>query len=151
MIIDDWEHIQYFAPEEFDDPLAPGSGRLIDMRTVYLLDRLRAITGWPIITHNRHGLRGCVCVRPRGHSAGSTHYLEHPEGPSAVDFHFATDEDARAQAMYVLRAGFPGIGIYQLQGQWPGIGRLPVWFHVDHRKSPQVWKREGGEYVYLLR
>jgi hypothetical protein len=73
------------------------------------------------------------------------HYAPHC---SAVDFHFKTSVDQRAQAVKVLRSGFNGIGIYY---DWHWNGQLlPVGFHVDNRKRPQVWHRKNGNYFYLL-
>jgi len=142
----DWNKIRHFKPSEFDDPEAPGSHVHQDAATVYALDNLRHKTGWPIVTHNRFGLRGCVCVRPAGHSTGSLHYVEN--GASAVDFHFATQAAPRAQAMAVLGSGFAGVGIYY-DWHWAGR-RLAIGFHVDQRHRPQIWKRIDGEYIYFL-
>ena len=143
-----WNRIKHFKPEEFEDPEAPGSWIHMDPETVLGLDRLRETTGWPIVTHNRCGIRGCVCIRRAGHSDNSRHYADHPAGCSAVDFHFVTDAAAREQAIAVLRSGFGGIGIYY---DWHWNGRpLPVGFHVDRRMFPQMWNRAAGEYIYLL-
>lgn len=143
----DWDAVRHFDPEEFDDPEEPGSHKYIYPATVYLLDTIREKTGWAIITHNKYGLRGCVCVRPDGHSPTSLHYVEH--GASAVDFHFdAPHADIRHQAAAVLRSGFPGIGIYTAW-RWHGR-RLPIGFHVDQRTRSQVWRRVDNHYVYLL-
>lgn len=143
----DWSAVRHFRPEEFDDPEAPGSHAHVDPATVYLLDTLRTQTGWAIVTHNKFGLRGCVCVRPAGHSPDSLHYVEH--GASAVDFHFdARGCDVRAQAQAVLHSGFSGVGLYT-DWRWNGR-RLPIAFHVDRRRRPQIWRRMDGQYVYLL-
>ena len=144
-----WPSPKHFKPEEFDDPDFPGSWLCMNQDTVLFLDILRYETGWPIITHNKFGLRGCVCVEPKGHSERSHHYIDNPEGCSAVDWHFRCDADPREQAMHVLQSGFHGIGIYY-DWQWGGKP-LPVGFHTDMRKRPQVWKRVDGEYFYLLR
>jgi len=145
----DWSVIRHFTPAEFDDPEVPGSHEHMDPATILLLDMLRHKTGWPIVTHNKFGLRGCVCVRPAGHAMQSLHYVEN--GASAVDFHFiAPNVDPRAQAMAVLQSGFPGVGIYY-DWHWSGLA-LPVAFHADNRRRPQVWQHTAaGRYVYLLR
>lgn len=145
-----WQMIEYFKPEEFDDPDFPGSWKVMKPETVYTLSRLRKTSGWPIVTHNKFGLHGCVCVKSSGHSDNSFHYMKHSEGCSAVDFHFETDVDARKQIMEVLGSGFTGIGIYQNQWLWNNR-ILNVGFHVDFRMRPQVWKKEGGEYIYLMK
>jgi hypothetical protein len=142
----DWTIVKHFSPEEFDDPGFPGSHKHMDPKTVYLLDDLRADTGWGITTHNKFGLRGCVCMERTGHSPKSLHY---PPFCSAVDFHFNCDADPRAQAMRVLASGFTGVGIY-FDWRWGGR-ELPIGFHVDLRQRPQVWKRVNGDYAYLLR
>ena len=145
----DWSKVAFFKPEEFADPDFPGSWIYMAPETVYSLEDLRRATGWPIKTHNKYGVRGCVCVDPSGHSLGSRHYIDHPDGCSAVDWHFVTDADPRVQALRVLQSGFSGIGIYY---DWLWGGKpLSVGFHTDHRKRPQVWKRENGRYIYLLK
>lgn len=145
----DWSKIEHFKPEDFADPEYPGSWIYMAPETVYRLDRLRKETGWPIVPHNRYGIRGCVCVDAHGHSDKSYHYVDHPEGCSAVDWHFACKADARDQAFAVLTSGFRGLGIYY-DWHWGGV-LLAVGFHTDGRLRPQVWKREKGEYFYLLK
>jgi hypothetical protein len=141
----DWEEVNNFKPHEFDDPEFPGSWAFMSEKTINLLDSIRTYTGWPIITHNKDGIRGCVCVNPTGHSSNSRHYANHAEGCSAVDFHFDTNVDTRKQAMEVLWSGFSGVGIYF---DW---NSCEIGFHVDFRIRPQIWKRENGEYTYLLK
>ena len=144
----DWEKIESFVPEEFDDPGYPGSWIYLNPSTIYELDRLRQRTGWKIITHNKLGLRGCVCVDPTGHSPNSLHYVKRGHFCSAVDWHFVTDVDPRIQAREVMKSGFNGIGIYY---DWHWHGPLAVGFHTDMRPRPQIWVRENGEYFYLLK
>jgi hypothetical protein len=144
----DWRQIRYFKPEEFDDPKEPGSWKFMSEETITLLEWLRRDTGWPIITHNKFGLRGTVCVLPEGHSDNSHHYANCPDGCSAVDWHFNTDADPREQACVVFRSRFRGIGVYY---RWEWNGRLlPIGFHTDMRRRYQVWKKEKGVYIYLL-
>lgn len=144
-----WPPVKHFVSKEFDDPDVPGSWEYMDGITILFLDSLRESTGWPIVTHNKFGLRGCVCMEPSGHSKNSRHYAEHPEGCSAVDWHFDCDADPREQAMIVIRSNFRGIGIYY---DWSWDGKpLPIGFHTDRRKRPQIWKREKGKYFYLLK
>lgn len=145
-----WDDFDYFDRDEFDDPLHPGSGDKISPAVVLLLDNLRKRAGIPIITHNKYGVRGCVCVDEEGHSSKSLHYVSN--GATAVDWHFDTDMDIRDQAKLVLRTGFGGIGIYY-DWEWPDCpgGKLKIGFHTDVRKRFQVWKREYGNYIYLLK
>ena len=143
-----WEKIKHFKPKEFDDPDYPGSWKHMDPETIFLLDRLREDARWPIITHNKYGIKGCVCMDAKGHSKTSRHYVTHPGWCSAVDWHFLTNEDARVQVMAVLRSGFTGIGIYY-DWSWDGSS-LSIGFHVDRRDRPQVWRRDKGKYLYLL-
>ena len=145
-----WQLIEHFVPKEFDDPEVVNSWQYMDYKSIFLLEWLRKNTGWAIIPHNKFGLRGCVCVRPEGHSDGSFHYITNPEGCSAVDFHFVTDADPREQARVVLQSGFTGIGIYQSEWKWNNR-LLPIGFHGDRRKRCQVWKREKGVYTVLLK
>jgi hypothetical protein len=140
----DWTKVKNFDSDEFDDPTHPGSWINMSPQTIYLLDVIRDFTDWPIITHNKHGIRGCVCVEAAGHACNSRHYIDHPCGCSAVDFHFDCTAKPRDQAMAVLRSGFPGIGIYY---DWSSCD---IGFHVDYRSKPQVWRRVGGDYIYLL-
>lgn len=145
----DWGQIKHFKSEEFDDPNEPGSWKFMSEKTILNLEWLRRDTGWPIITHNKFGLRGTVCVLPEGHSDNSLHYADCPEGCSAMDWHFQTDADPREQASWVLRSRFRGIGVYS---DWEWDGRvLPIGFHTDMRRRYQVWKRVNGEYIYLLK
>ena len=143
----DWATVDHFEPDEFDDPRHPGSWVHMAPETIYCLDRLREQTGWPIETHNKYGLRGCVCVDQNGHSHGSRHYVANQ--CDAVDWHFVTDESPRIQAMRVMQSGFTGIGIYY-DWHWIG-GKLLVGFHTDRRKRPQIWKEEKGKRIYLLK
>lgn len=147
----DWTLIEHFKPEEFDDPFAfvPGSSRHMSSATIFSLENLREYTGWPIVTHNKFGLRGCVCADPEGHSKDSYHYIDHPEGCSAVDWHFVCNANPREQALMVLQSGFTGIGLYY-DWHW-NSKQLPVGFHTDFRKRPQIWKRENNKYLYLLK
>lgn len=144
-----WKTIKHFKPSEFDDPSVPMSSKLMNPSTIIHLDNLRWFTGWPIITHNKFGIRGCVCVEPGGHSKNSHHYAKHPEGCSAVDWHFECKADPRTQIIKVLQSGFTGIGIYY-DWKWDGKS-LSVGFHTDLRKRPQIWKRENGKYIYFLK
>lgn len=143
----DWTKVRHFTFQEFDDPDHPGSGRLISENIVLRLDELRERTGWPIVTHNKFGLRGCVCIDPVGHAPKSYHYKEN--GACAVDWHFVCDADIRQQAYAVLAAGFRGVGMYPAQWHWAGK-LLSIGFHVDDRPRPQYWVKKDGGYVYLL-
>lgn len=141
----DWERIEHFSPEEFDDPDYPGSWKHMNPQTILDLNEIREKTGWRIVTHNKFGLHGCVCVESSGHSDKSRHYVENE--CDAVDWHFDNNVDPRLQAMIVLKSKFTGIGIYY-DWQWAG-SPLAIGFHTDRRRNPQVWKRENGKYLYL--
>lgn len=139
----DWNRIKFFERAEFQDPkYGPESGDEIDFRLVYMLDRLRGETGWPIIVHWRVG--GAVDLDgSHGHSQNSYHLGK--RGCKAVDFHFSTDAPLRLQYYQISLVGFSGIGFYP---EWkPTVG-----FHVDLRPiyKSQRWKRVNGNYVYLL-
>lgn len=156
-----WHQIRHFLPKEFDDPDYPGSHTYMDPVTIILLDRIRHRTGWELVTHNKHGIHGCVCMARGHHSADSFHNYDHPDGCSATDFHFKTDAPPREQARAVFQFRFTGIGIYQDYWKWPaypartikGEMILPIGFHVDRRPIErfQIWKLEAGDYIYLLR
>jgi hypothetical protein len=142
-----WEHVRYFRREEFDDPAYPGSGDFIDGEALFLLDKMRHETGWPIITHAVAG--GAVDIDGRyGHESQSYHLLK--MGCKAVDFHFSTDATARTQYDMVELMHWPGIGVY-FDWHWKGR-RLSIGFHVDKRPMERIqrWRRENGQYIYLL-
>lgn len=146
----DWNKYKYFNREEFDDPEQPGSGDFIDERVVEKLNDLRDKSGIPIITHNKYGIRGCVCISEAGHSSKSLHYKKN--GASAVDWHFNTNMGTREQAKLVMEAGFGGIGIYY-DWKWPDCpdGKVSIGFHTDMRDRYQLWTRKDGEYLYFLK
>ena len=144
-----WHQVRHFEKREFDDPLHPGSGELIDGVTLLMLDGLRERTGWPIDTMWETG--GCVDVNgSHGHADKSYHRVD--MGACAVDFVFDTDEPTRRQFFYVASAGFPGIGVYTT---WHNKGlSVPIGFHVDRRAIEvcQWWRRmPDGRYVYFLK
>jgi len=143
----DWNTIGHFVPEEFDDPLYPGSWGYMDPITIKWLDEIREQTGWMIETHNKFGIRGCVCVEPNGHTSNSRHYSD--GSCDAVDWHFVTKVDARIQADIVISSKFTGVGVYY-DWHWDG-GKLAIGFHTDRRPQPQYWQRDNGQYFYLLK
>jgi len=144
-----WNKVRYFKREEFDDPNYPGSGENIDGILLFMLDRLRHETGWPIITHWKVG--GCVDVDgTHGHAPHSYHLKK--SGSRAVDFHFGTTASSREQFYNVIKSGFTGIGVYIDVWKWNGHV-LPIAFHVDIRPKTetQIWTcRKKGEYIYVL-
>jgi len=142
-----WEHISHFDRAEFDDPLYPGSGDLIDPEFLILVVRMRVDVGWPMISHARVG--GCVDVDGvHGHADNSYHLVK--MGCKAIDFHFVTTAPARRQYYEVGRFGFGGLGAY-FDWHW-NDKLLPIGFHVDLRPKDQAqrWTRKNGEYFYLL-
>jgi hypothetical protein len=144
-------NVIYFKPAEFDDPNHPGSWEYMSDQSVRLIDRLREHTNAKIVTHNKFGLTGCVCVEKEGHSANSRHYITNSQGVSAIDFHFESDIPTRLLTMQVLRSGFNGIGIYENCWKW-NYSVLPVAFHVDLREKHQVWlQRKTDEKIYLMK
>ena len=144
----DWSTVKHFQPHEFDDPEHSGSSKWMNPTTIKTLDRLREKTGIPIITHNKFGIKGCVCVQKTGHSKNSLHYIQSGLC-SAVDWHFLSNTNPRDLALTVLQSGFTGIGIYY-DWHWEN-SPLTVGFHVDTRKTPQIWVRNQGNYTYLLK
>ena len=156
----DWNNIEYFEEENFDDPLYPGSGKNIDPLIVLALDSLRRNTGWPIIIHTLlttlpngeiFSIGGAVDMYgEHGHKDDSYHLLEN--GCIAVDWHFKTDAPYRLQYRAVEKIGFTGIGVYISLWKWAGK-LLPVGFHTDRRPKGRIqrWScREKGKYTYLL-
>lgn len=143
MILQSWQTILYFKPEEFDDPLFPGSGVHMNALTVMLLDKLRVTIDCPIIIH--HGAGGAVDMQGNhGHATKSYHLYS--QGCRAADFHIDTPMNVREQYNHVCQAGFPGIGVYL-------YGHHKVWFHADNRliTKTQHWVcRRPGDYVYFL-
>lgn len=144
----DWEKVPHFERREFDDPNYTGSGDCINGGLLIMLVKLRNATDWPIIPHWKVG--GAVDIDgSHGHSNNSYHLKS--QGCEAVDFHFVTDIDPRLQVYNVLQLGFGGIGIYY---DWKWDNKpLSIGFHVDVRPKGrfQIWKREDGQYIYLLR
>ena len=149
-----WSEVKYFGRGEFDDPDYPDSGELINEELVKKLDLLRELSRWAIIPHWKIG--GCVDIKgTHDHSERSYHLKE--RGAKACDFHFADPKtfepltiNTRLQYWEVERVGFGGMGVYR-DWKW-GKEYLPIGFHVDTRpeERAQRWKREKGEYFYLL-
>ena len=144
------QYTNYFEPEEFADPLHPGSGEYADKDTVLCLDDLRGLAGCKIVTMASVG--GAVDVDGvHGHAENSYHLWKN--GAKAIDFYIPGTMDVRDQVRLMLRSDFTGIGMYyNMWKDHKGI-MLPVAFHGDVRpvKKFQVWTcREHGEYVYLI-
>jgi hypothetical protein len=130
-----WESIKYFSYLEFSAPEDRESGLLMNHFLVMSLDDLRKLLGSPIIIHENGGYSF------KGHSENSFHY----EG-KAVDFHVHPDckLSPRQQAQVILSTGkFGGVGFYPVWHPVPG-------FHVDVRQGFQIWKKVGGQYIYLF-
>lgn len=145
---DFWDSIKYFVPDEFDDPLYPGSGRKIYRKLVTNLDLLRVNARCKVIVHSSVG--GAVDIDGTHNHADRSYHLE-KMGCKAADIHLETDMHPRMQYRLIESVGFPGIGIYY---DWYWDGRLlPIGFHVDFRpwNMVQRWVRRGREeYLYLL-
>lgn len=138
-----WKNVRYFTEDEFEDAEVPGSGQYIDGVTLMLLDNLRDKTGWPIWVQQAVDMGGS-----HGHAPNSYHLLKN--GCKAVDWHFGVDVPVRVQIHQVLMSPFTGIGLYF---DWHIDGKpLAVGFHTDTRavEKTQLWRRDGGKYVYLI-
>ncbi len=129
-----WESIRHFKPEEFSAPEDPASGYLMNHFLVMSLDELREIVGHEIIIHKN----GAYAFK--GHADNSFHYLG-----EAVDFHFRDwTLPPRGQMRAILDLGsFGGVGFYPEWKPVPG-------FHVDVRRTFQMWKKEKGKYKYFF-
>ena len=141
--MNNWNHVRYFKPQEFDDPRVPGSGHRIDGQLLLMLDKLRHESGWGIAIHGRQG-GGVDANGTHGHAERSLHRLD--MGAKAADWHFVCDAQVRLQIRTVMQCGFGGTGIYFDWG-------VPVGFHTDVRPHDQyqVWTRENGNYIYLIK
>lgn len=144
----DWNSISCFGCHEFDDPNHVGSGSNINKQFLDKVIALRALTGWPIVTHAPVG--GAVDMDGSwGHAGQSYHRLD--MGCKALDFHFITGADKRTQYYYVSKIGFAGIGVYN---DWHWDNQLlSIGFHVDDRSiaRTQRWSRQDGKYIYFLK
>ena len=141
----DWKHVRHFTPEQFDDPLYPGSGINISGVLILELEQTVEWTGYEIVPHWEVG--GCVDMKgEHGHGTSSYHCKF-----EAIDFHFKTDDPTRVQYHKLVKRGFTGMGVYY-DWKWDGVP-LPIGFHVDIRpvKKTQLWKRINGKYIYFLK
>ena len=143
MILQSWKTVLWFTPEEFDDPLFPGSGVHINALTVLLLDKLRVMIDCPIIIHRKAG--GAVDMKGNHDHADNSYHL-FDQGCRAADFHIKTFMNIREQFNHVCQAGFSGVGVYL-------YGWRKVWFHADTRPitKTQHWIcKRPGQYEYFL-
>ena len=127
----DWKRIRHFSPNE-----AWGDPAMMDRETVFLLDRIRNILGFPIIIHCGYE------KRPQNPSS------RHNSG-SAVDFHIA-DIDFR-DAVERLQEAIQILSV----SERVGLGVYPHWnspgFHLDTRGYRARWGavNRNGRQVYV--
>lgn len=145
-----WKFVRY-KPEQFDDPLHPGSGMHLDEVLLINLEMLERRIGCPLVFHSSVG--GCVDVNgDHGHAGNSYHLLKN--GASAVDFHFDTTNlrtrlGPREQRFYVYNSGFGAVGCYSWW-HWGGK-KIDIGFHVDMRPITRFisWESPNkGKLIY---
>ena len=126
-----WGKVKFFRKKEFKkdpDKVVP--------TLVFLMDKIRQASGWPIIIH--------VAWDDSGHSPHSYHYKG-----MAVDFHWKADLQKFSYIeQFALLSQFRQIG---------AIGFYPFWshpgWHIDVRSGDQriLWYRDQKEkYHYGL-
>ena len=101
---DPWEDIHSFAPSEFDSPDAPGSGLLMNIEFIHLLDKIRAKCGFPFIINSGY--------RTSSHNAEVKGKSEsaHTKGV-AVDIAAMTSGERKSIVKNALDMGICRIGI----------------------------------------
>jgi len=136
MTDEEWRQILYFKPSEFDADGEPGSGKEMDRRVIFGLEKLRTLHGPFIVTAG---------FATYGHAPDSYHYRH-----MAVDGFFKRQKDVRKIIEDAFRIfEFRGIGIYT---DWHYKGAPVIGFHFDCRDDRPfaIWKRDRGNYTYFL-
>lgn len=117
-----WDKITHFKREEFDSPDKEGSGSIMDMQFVKLLDNMRQVTNIPMKINSG--------VRTISHNkiVGGKRNSSHLKGV-AVDIHCNSSITRQKLITAAIRYGIKRIG----------IGNTFIHIDVDSSKSPSIW------------
>jgi len=118
-----WDTLKHFSKDE-----AWGKPQKMNGLLLLLLDKIRELTGWPIIVH---------CGTQGRHVKKSQHYLG-----NAVDFHFKTDVPLKEQVLKLLEI----LKVLQVDER-VGLGVYKWGFHLDVRGTKARWGRIGKDYI----
>ena len=118
-----WDTLKHFNKNE-----AWGKPQKINGLLLLLLDKIRDLSGWPIIIH---------CGTQGHHVRHSQHFKG-----NAVDFHFETEVSLKEQVVRLLEI----LDILQV-GNRVGLGVYRWGFHLDVRGTKARWGRIGKDYI----
>lgn len=104
MTKEQWATIQYFRPNEFDSPDAPGSGEAMDYGFIFKLDFIRSQCPFPFYINS--GIRTAAHNKEVGGVDSSAHVRGF-----AADIKVADSLQRYTLIQYALNAGIQRIGI----------------------------------------